>query len=69
MKIISSWRRNLPDTLTGESVTQTIVYKSFDKDEIDLLESQMKKGVVISEVDIKEALKKCMNASTAEKEK
>ena len=65
MKIVSSWKRNMPDTLSGESITVTIVYKSFDKDEIDLMESQMKRGVTISEIDVKEAIK-CSNASTAE---
>ena len=49
MKIMYSWRRNTPSTVTGESVTVTILYSSFKKDEIDELEQAMPKGTIIME--------------------
>ena len=47
MKIYQSWKRNAPSTAAGESITQTIVYASYDKAEIDELEAKMPKGTII----------------------
>lgn len=47
MKICQSWKRNEPSTYSGESITLTIVYTSFDKDEIDELEKKMPKGILV----------------------
>ena len=47
MKIYQSWKRNEPSTHSGESITLTIVYTSFDKDEIDELEKKMPKGMLV----------------------
>lgn len=55
MKITQSWRRNDPSTLSGESITLTVVYSSFDKNEIDELEKNMVKGIVITDTDKREA--------------
>ena len=49
MKVTQRWKRNMPSTLGGESITLTTVYSSFDKEEIDDLERQMPKGLLISE--------------------
>ena len=49
MKVTQSWKRNTPSSIGGESITLTTVYSSFDKEEIDELESQMPKGLLISE--------------------
>ena len=43
MKIYQSWERNEPSTFFGESITLTIDYTSFDKDEIDELEKKLEK--------------------------
>jgi hypothetical protein len=47
MKVYQSWKRNKPDTMTGESITVTIVYSSFDITEIDDLQKKMPKGVLV----------------------
>lgn len=47
MKIFYSWKRNRPDTLSGESITVTINYTSFDKQEIDAFETTLPKGMVV----------------------
>ena len=39
----------MPSSLGGESITLTTVYSSFDKGEIDDLEKQMPKGIMISD--------------------
>lgn len=49
MKVTQSWKRNMPSSLGGESITLTTVYSSFDKVEIDELEKQMPKGIMISD--------------------
>lgn len=49
MKVIQTWKRNLPSTLQGESITLTTVYSSFDKSEIDDLEQKMPKGIMVTE--------------------
>ena len=49
MKVTQTWKRNTPTTVTGESITLTTVYSSFDKGEIDDLESKMPKGIMITE--------------------
>ena len=55
MKVYQSWKRNEPTTVTGESITLTIVYTSFDKNEIDELEANMPKGMLIMEDKSKKA--------------
>lgn len=47
MKVTQSWKRNKPDTLVGESITLTTVYSSFDYKEIDRLEENMPKGILV----------------------
>ena len=51
MKITQSWKRNEPDTVTGYSITYTIVYSSMSKEEIDAqedhLENVIPKGSVV----------------------
>jgi hypothetical protein len=51
MKITQSWKRNEPDTVTGYSITYTIVYSSLSKEEIDAqedhLENVIPKGSVV----------------------
>jgi hypothetical protein len=37
----------VPTTFSGESITLTIVYTSFDKAEIDELEKKMPNGILI----------------------
>lgn len=49
MKSYTTWKRNKPNTLTGESITITIVYSSFIKDDIDELEKRLPPGVTVSE--------------------
>ena len=49
MKLTQSWKRNMPSSLGGESITLTTVYSSFDKAEIDELEKQMPRGIMISD--------------------
>ena len=51
MKIFQSWKRNKPDTLTGESITVTIVYSSFDQSEIDELQERLPKGYVMMDTE------------------
>lgn len=48
MKIFQTWKRNMPDSISGESITLTIIYSSFDKNEIDELESRMPKGMIFA---------------------
>ena len=49
MKIYETWKRNEPSSFGGESITVTIVYSSFDKNEIDELEKKMPKGMLVME--------------------
>lgn len=51
MKVTQSWRRNMPDTITGESITLVTTYSSFDKEEIDALEQNMPKGTLYTEMN------------------
>ena len=51
MKITQKWKRNMPSTLSGESITVTINYSSFKKEEIDELEKHMPSGIIISETN------------------
>ena len=54
MKIVQTWKRNMPTTVSGESITVSITYSSFNKDEIDELEKHMPHGMIISETSEKE---------------
>lgn len=54
MQITETWTRNAPNTICGESITQTIIYSSFEKSEIDDLEMKMPKGMTISSTDCNE---------------
>ena len=51
MKIIERWKRNMPDSISGESITVTITYSSFKKDEIDELEKGLPKGMLVMDMD------------------
>ena len=56
MKCYSSWKRNNPDTVKGESITLTMVFSSFDKEDIDELEKSLPAGILISEYKREEQL-------------
>lgn len=47
MKIYESWKRNKPDSVSGESITVTITYSSFNKNEIDEFEKTLPKGILV----------------------
>jgi hypothetical protein len=49
LKSYTSWKRNNPDTQNGESLTITIVYSSFNKEDIDELEKRLQEGVTVYE--------------------
>lgn len=51
MKILCSHKRNLPDTVTGESVTVTITYSSFYKEEIDSFEKSLPRGIIMVDTE------------------
>lgn len=51
MKIYSSWKRNTPDTVTGDSITITIMCCSFQQEEIDELEERLVNGVIVMDTD------------------
>lgn len=51
MEIYESWKRNMPDTVSGESITVTITYCSFDKKEIDDFEKTLPKGMIVMKTD------------------
>ncbi len=51
VKIYQSWKRNEPSSVSGESITLTTTYMSFDKTEIDELEQNMPKGMRILVTD------------------
>lgn len=51
MKIYKSWKRHTPDSVSGERITVTITYSSFDKGEIDEFEKTLPKGLVIMDTD------------------
>ena len=55
MKIYEKWKRNEPDTVTGESITVTITYCSFDKGEIDELQKKMPNGMLVMDTEQKTA--------------
>lgn len=57
MKIYQSWKRNEPNSVTGESITVTITYCSFDSDEIDELQKKIPKGIVVMDTEQKSDLK------------
>ena len=45
MKYAKIYRRNKPDTVNGESITVSVVYSSYDKTEIDKLESMFREQI------------------------
>ena len=47
MQITQTWTRNEPNTICGESITQTIIYSSYEKAEIDDLEMKMPKEMTM----------------------
>ncbi len=49
MKVLQRWKRNTPDTVTGESITISFTYSSFDKSEIDELERNLPNGLIITD--------------------
>lgn len=51
MKIYGRWKRNMPDSVFGETITVTITYSSFNKEEIDELEKKMPKGTLVMDMD------------------
>ena len=54
MKVTQTWKRNMPSTVAGESITLTIVCSSFNREEIDDLEKKMPKGMIVAEVGNKD---------------
>ena len=50
VKIIQTWKRNSPDTESGESITVTIRYSSRYPEEIEELQKLMPKGMLVMEV-------------------
>ena len=52
MKMYQSWKRNEPSTVSGESITVTITYSSFDKSEVDELEKRMPVGIISADFAI-----------------
>jgi hypothetical protein len=56
MRILTMYRRLDPSTVTGEQIVVVITYSSFNKEEIDALEKELKKTIgsgVISESEEK----------------
>ena len=51
MKIIQSWTRNTPSSAGGYSITLTITYSSFNREEIDDLEKKMPKGMIVMDTE------------------
>ena len=51
MKIYESWKRNPSDTITGESITVTVLYSSFDKNEIDEFEKTLPHGMLVMDTE------------------
>ena len=47
MKITQTWRRNPPSTISGDSITVTTTYYSFNKQEIDDLERGLPTGILM----------------------
>ena len=54
MKIYQRWKRNEPDSVVGESITVTITYCSFKREEIDELQKKMPNGMLVMDTDKKE---------------
>lgn len=50
MKITQSWKRNEPDSITGHSITYTIIYSSMDKEEIDAQEEHLENVIPMGSV-------------------
>ena len=51
MKITQSWKRNMPSSIQGESITVYTTYSSYDKGEIDELEKKMPNGMLIMDMN------------------
>lgn len=51
MKIYQSWKRNEPNSVTGESITVSITYCSFDSDEIDELQKKIPTGILVMDTE------------------
>ena len=51
MKVTQTWKRNTPSTISGESITVSTTYSSFDKYEIDELEKKMPSGMIVIDTD------------------
>ena len=56
--VTQSWKRNTPSTVCGESITATVTYYSFNKEEIDNLETKMPKGIIQTELSTGSKLSK-----------
>lgn len=57
MKMFTMYERLKPDTVSGHSIKVTIVYSSFDINEIDKLQEELRNSIasgVVSEVGMKE---------------
>lgn len=50
MKIVQSWKRNMPTT-DGYGLTVTYVYSSKNLSEIDEVEKRLPKGIIIIDTD------------------
>ena len=51
MKITQTWKRNMPSSAGGYSITITTTYSSFNREEIDDLEKRMPKGILVMDTE------------------
>lgn len=50
MKIYQSWKRNEADSISGHSITYTIIYSSMIKEEIDEQEEHLENVIPMGSV-------------------
>jgi len=51
MKVTQSWKRNMPSSAGGYSITVSITYSSNCKSEIDEIEKKLPKGMIMLDTD------------------
>lgn len=51
MKVVETWTRNTPSSVSGYSITVQITYSSFNLNEIEEVEKTLPKGTIVMDTD------------------
>ena len=51
MKVVETWTRNTPSSVSGYSITVQITYSSFNLNEIEEVEKTLPQGTIVMDTD------------------